>query len=111
MIEKNYDEGIILQATYERNTDGEFQVKLVLKIYNTFGIANMYFKDENIDALFDNYSLISPRTQSLQKMIHKEVYTPTASLTKVPEGISFVLPFSSEFKGFVENNNHNGKRW
>lgn len=104
---KDFDEAIVLKATYER-VDGEFRVRLVLKIYNTFGIANMFFKGDKIDKLFDNYAQIRGKAElSLDSMLHKEVFVPKTASTIVPTGLSFTFPHSTEFKGYIENSNRN----
>lgn len=110
-MNKNFDEGIILKANFERSVTGEFQVVLVTKIYNTWGWANMYFKGEQINKLFNEYAKVmhgtTNRTVSLDKFVYKEIYTPKVIYNnQVPRGLTFTNPLdSANFKGFVENSN------
>ena len=109
-LKEDYQEGTILSADYERDFEGTLQVRLVLKIYNTFGVANMFFiGDKKINELLDNFCCIrrDKITCSLQDMVNKEVFMPKACFNCIPEGISFCSPLVSDyFEGFVKNCNN-----
>ena len=109
-LKEDYQEGIILSADYERDFEGTLQVRLVLKIYNTFGIADMFFiGDKKINELLDDFCRIRKDKVkcSLQDMVNEEVFVPKACFTCVPEGITFHSPLVSDyFEGFVKNCNN-----
>ena len=109
MIEKPYQQGIILKATYERTYEGILRIRLVIKMYEySWGVANMLFiGDEKINELFDAYEKIhkcSIETQ-LCKFQHEEVYMPlTFNSTSIPTGICFNID-DARINNFVKNSN------
>jgi hypothetical protein len=103
-----YDEAIILDAIYERNFEGRHQIRLILKIYSTFGICDMFFIGEDkINELFDDYHKIYKVKDIETKLCdfkHKEVFVPKVCLTCVPDGLCFTYD-DAQAGNFVENCN------
>lgn len=105
----DFQDGIILNATYERDYLGIFRVRLVIKLYeHSWGVANMFFigKDK-INELFDDYETLHKRKGTETKLCdfnHKEIYMPPSYSTRIPDGLTFNFDKAQRNK-FVKNCN------
>lgn len=104
-----YQEGIILQAIYERDYKGTLRIRLVVKLYeHSWGVANMFFiGDKKINELFDAYEKIHRchGETRLCNFQHEEIFMPlTFNNTDIPTGICFNMD-DARIHNFVKISN------